>query len=297
MKKTSNTTYRFGILLTVSLLISAGGSVMAQTKDSKSPDKKGDEREVSVRIIERNGDDIRETERLFRLGGMNDPDRDKVVMKLVDSLRAAHKDGKKRQMTIIVEDSDGDRIVTRERVGPRSVGPRSVGPRSVGPMLPARPIRPNRTRPNDTYAWRNQLPRTDTSGNWAFELRRGTDSLASQLRQFSFQFPRDLDRQLARPFDEWSRNMGDKSSTIRGLDAYLNNPDRTQLNVRFTAPAKGNVLIVVTNTKGKEVAKRTLSDFSGEFVGQIDLGKNPTGTYFITVTQNDDGAVKRVVVE
>ena len=91
--------------------------------------------------------------------------------------------------------------------------------------------------------------------------------------------------------------MGGKSSTIRGLDAFPNNPDRNQLNVRFTAPVKGDVRIVVANPAGKEVAKRTLKDFSGEFVGQIDLGRNPTGTYFITVTQNEDGAVKRIVVE
>ena len=109
--------------------------------------------------------------------------------------------------------------------------------------------------------------------------------------------PRDFDRQIARPFEDWARNLNGKPSTIRGLDAYPNNPDRDQLNVRFTAPAKGDVSIVVTNTKGKEVAKRDINDFSGEFVGQIDLGKKTQGTYFITVTQNEDGAVKRIVVE
>ena len=137
--------------------------------------------------------------------------------------------------------------------------------------------------------WNNQT--------WQYEFRRGADSLADQMSRFKFQMPRDWDRQLVRPFEDWSRNFSSKPSTIRGLDAYPNNPDRNQLNVRFTAPSKGDVSIIVTNPKGNQVAKRDLKDFSGEFVGQIDLGKKAQGTYFITVTQNEDGAVKRVLVD
>ncbi len=291
MKKTNFSRNGFAMAVLLAALLPA----MAAAQTSKSPTKKEEIRDINVHIIERNGNEIHEIDRTYRIDGMKDPDRDKLVTKLVDSLRAARKDDQKRQLTITVEDSDGDRtrtdrIVTRDRVNPNQ-----VGPRLVRPTLPNRPMRP--TRPGDAYAWRNRLPRADTNRNWEFEFRRGTDSLASQLKRFSFQFPRDFDRQLGRPFEEWSRNVGGKSSTIRGLDAYPNNPDRNQLNVRFTAPAKGDVRIVVTNPAGKEVAKRTLNEFSGEFVGQIDLGKNPTGTYFITVTQNDDGAVKRIVVD
>ena len=261
---------------------------MAQTP--KSPRKKSGNREVNVRVIERNGNEVRETERTFRIDGMSDPDRDKVVMKLVDSLKAVRKGGPKQHMTIIVEDIDGDRVdrvVTRERIDSDRV--------RVRPMLPTRPIRPmapRRCLRLAQSAFPNRHKRT-----WEFEFRRGTDSLASQLRRFSYQFPRDLDQQLVRPFEEWSRNMSSGSSTIRGLNAYPNNPDHNQLNIRFTAPAKGDVRIVVTNPAGKEIAKRTLNDFSGEFVGQIDLGRNSKGTYFVTVTQREDGAVKRIVVE
>ena len=69
------------------------------------------------------------------------------------------------------------------------------------------------------------------------------------------------------------------------------------LNVRFTAPAKGDALIVVTNPKGKEVARRELKEFSGEFVGQVDLGRKAEGVFFVTVTQNEDGAVRRIVLK
>ena len=275
MKKTVFVRSRFvpALLLAVSLSTFA----VAQKADSTTPKSAG--KEVHVRIIERNGTDVRETERTYRIDGMADSDRDKKVAKLVDSLRANRKGGSSRQqLTIIVEDTDGDRIVTRERTNSGSG-----------------------RAPADAYARRGRQPRTGPDAwdnqTWQYEFRRGADSLADQMSRFRFQMPRDWDRQLARPFEDWARTINSKPSTIRGLDAYPNNPDRNQLNVRFTAPSKGDVTIEVTNAKGKEVARRDLKNFSGEFVGQIDLGKKAQGTYFITITQNEDGAVKRVLVD
>ena len=275
MKKTVFLRYRFvpALLLTIGV----SSLVMAQKTESTAP--KSTRKEVNVRIIERNGNDVRETERTYRVDGMTNSERDKLVMKLVDSLKANPRSTSgRRQMTIIVEDTDGDRIVTRERMNSGSD-----------------------RAPDDAYARRGRQSRTDRdpwdSRTWQYEFRRGADSLADQMSRFRFQMPRDWDRQLARPFEDWARNINTKPSTIRGLDAYPNNPDRNQLNVRFTAPTKGDVTIMVTNSKGKEVARRDLNDFSGEFVGQIDLGKKAQGTYFITVTQNEDGAVKRVLVD
>lgn len=274
MKKTVFIAYRFVpvLLLTAGL----GGTAIAQRAEKATP--KADKGEVNVRIIERNGDDLREVERTYHFDGMTDPERDRVVTKLIDSLKAARKDSRKRQMTIIVEDNDGDRSVIRERINPRL-----------------------RRVPGDAYVQRNARPRADNGvwndRTWQFDYRRSADSLADRLSRFRFQFPRDFDRQLARPFEDWARNATGKPSTVRGLDVYPNNPDRNQLNIRFTTPAKGNVEIVVTNPKGKEVARRVINDFSGEFVGQIDLGKKSQGTYFVTVTQNEDGAVKRIVVD
>lgn len=266
MKKTVFTRYRFVAALVLASVLS--NAAVAQKADSLT--KKANDQEINVHIIERNGDEVREIERIYKVDGMTDLERDKIVMKLVDSLKAGRKDGRKRQMTIIVEDNGGDRIVTR---------------------------RPG----TDAYAWRGRTSRPGgepwTNHEWHVELRRGADSLADRMSRFRFQFPRDFDRQIARPFEDWARNVGTKTSTVRGLEAYPNNPDRNQLNIRFTAPAKGDVSIVITNPKGREVAKRTINDFSGEFVGQIDLGKNAKGTYFVTVTQHEDGAVRRVVVE
>ncbi len=275
MKKTVLWGRRFA----TALLITGGFSnlVTAQSTKPNAKTAAKESREVNVRIIERNGDQVQEIERTFRTDGLSDPERDKMVTRLVDSVKAARTNSGKRRMTIIVEDND-DRTTTRERT-------------------------PSRNRSNDIYTWRhrNAQPGNDFgfNRNWEFEFRRGADSLADAMNRMRFSFPRDLDRRLARPFEDWSRsfNAGIKPSTIRGLDAYTNNPDRNQLTVRFTAPAKGDVRIVLTNPKGNEVARREVKNFSGEFIGQMDLGRNPQGTYFVTVTQNEDGAVKRVVVD
>jgi hypothetical protein len=268
MKKHHFPTRWFSLMLLSVTTIS--GSVFAQK--AKVPTNSPDE--VHVQIIERNGNEIRETERTYRVDGLSDPERDRLVTKLVDSLKAARqKTGDNQQLTIVVEDGKGSRSVTRER-------------NTAGAQQ----------RKNDVYVWRGKRTTPNNNSSWQYELRRGADSLGSQLNRLQLQFPSDWDRQLARPFEAWARNVESKPSSVRGLDVFPNNPDKEQLNIRFTAPAKGNVLIVVTNPKGKEVARREINDFSGEYVGQISLGRKAEGTYFVTVTQNEDGAVKRVVV-
>lgn len=274
MKKTVFAGPRFALTL---LLVSFAGGI-ATAQKAASPVPKSEKNDVNVRIIERSGDEVREIERTYHTGSISDLERDKLVMKLVDSLKATRKNGGRRQMTIIVEDNDGDRSITRERISP--------GKKRI---------------PSDVYVQRGRLPKNNpdfwNNRTWHQEFRWHADSMADQLRRFKLQIPKDFDRQIARPFEDWARNFNSQPSTIRGLDAYPNNPDRDQLNIRFTAPSKGDVSIIVTNPKGKEVAKREIKDFAGEFVGQIDLGKKSQGTYFVTVTQNEDGAVKRIVVD
>ena len=94
----------------------------------------------------------------------------------------------------------------------------------------------------------------------------------------------------------WS-NEEMASGSVRSLNAYPNNPDNGVLNLRFSTPEPGDVHITVTDTQGKEVGKKTIKDFSGEFVGQIELKKNTKGTLFVTVVQNEDGTVRRVLLK
>ncbi|WP_375443787.1 T9SS C-terminal target domain-containing protein [uncultured Fibrella sp.] len=187
------------------------------------------------------------------------------------------------------------------------------------PRAPRAPMLPNARAGSDNFELEGSFSFDDDSlgGRRARVFRfdrRHLDSLTQNMKAFGYSMQqefapladrlsrvqglRGLDKRLAMPFETWSRaSGGSQASTIRGLDAYPSNPDKFMLNVRFTAPGKGDALIVVTNPKGKEVARRELKDFTGEFVGQVDLGRKAEGVFFVTVTQNEDGAVRRVVLK
>jgi len=92
-------------------------------------------------------------------------------------------------------------------------------------------------------------------------------------------------------------NQKNGSKTINGLISYPNKPFNGKLNVRFRAPGNGNVTISVTDVNGKEIASEQIKDFSGLYLGQIDVKKSGAGVYFVRVTQSNDGAVRRVQVD
>lgn len=140
-----------------------------------------------------------------------------------------------------------------------------------------------------------------------FELNFDAHRLEEQMHTLN----RDLQKLNIEKFDGFKMQMpefkngfymfdgsGASSSTIKGLNAYPNNPFNNTLNVRFAAPEKGEVSITVTDVNGKELGKEKIKDFSGDYVGQISLkGKLEKGTLFVTVTQGEDGAVKRVLIK
>jgi Secretion system C-terminal sorting domain len=99
------------------------------------------------------------------------------------------------------------------------------------------------------------------------------------------------------------KNFGDNfnfetagSKTIKELNAFPNKPNNNKLNVKFEAPEKGDVTIRVTDLAGKEIGIEKLQDFSGEYIGQVDLKGNAKGTIFVTVVQGEDGSTRRVVL-
>jgi Secretion system C-terminal sorting domain len=94
----------------------------------------------------------------------------------------------------------------------------------------------------------------------------------------------------------FNENGASSAKTVRGVEVFPNNPKTEILNVRFNAPQKGDVSIKVLDVKGNVVAKEEIKDFLGEYVGQINIGKQIKGTIFVMITQGEDGTVKRVVL-
>lgn len=313
MRKT--TPFALQFVLCFSLLGGLAPLAIAQ----QETDERG---QIHVKVTERNGKDTRVIERTYRGDGMTDEKRDALINKLIDSLQAARTGKGSTSISVIVEDSY--RGPARNGRRNRMVEDRYIDGYALvtPPTPPVPPTPPTGALPPITpgfdmqfhYYDDNDNGDTSRSGRRTREFRlqrRQLDSVSSAMRRKSRDLERSLrpmadrlnrnfqnfdwQRDLARPFNNWV-GEGGQTSTVRGLDVYPNNPDRNLLNVRFSAPAKGDVQIVVTNTKGKEVARRELKDFSGEFVGQVDVGRNATGVFFVTVTQNEDGSVRRVVL-
>jgi hypothetical protein len=309
MNKPTTYARRFALLL--GLLGSVSLAAHAQHTSSKP-------NQIRVKVTERNGQDSRVIERTYHSDGLTDELRDALVNKLIDSIRAARKGkGNESNISVVIEDSYR---------GPARKGRHNRLRGNVqadGNFLAVPPMPPVALLPPGDFDMRfryfdgtDTLPNRNRLREYRLQ-RRQLDSMARQLQHQGRDFSRDLHRQLApmtdrfnrsfrnynwqrdfvRPFTYWVDGVGGQASTVRGLDVYQNNPDRNLLNVRFNAPAKGDVQILVTNTKGKEVARRELNGFSGEFVGQVDIGRNAEGVFFVTVTQNDDGAVQRVVLK
>lgn len=328
MKKTVNTLRQFalGTCLTTGITVAA----MAQTPAPANG-------EMRLKVTERNGNELREIERSYRTEGMTDAKRDAIVNKLIDSLRATRKGKDSQISVTIEDERGTDRIRFKSQSGADREAFGGVFGAPGAPRVYATPRAPRASVSPRVYSTpRTPTPPNGVYGNGDFEIngsfsfdddslggrrarvfrfdRRHLDSLARNMKEFGYTFQqefapladrlsrvqglRGLDERLAMPFETWSRaSGGTQASTIRGLDAYPSNPDKFMLNVRFTAPGKGDVMIVVTNPKGKEVARRELKDFTGEFVGQVDLGRKAEGVFFVTVTQNEDGAVRRVVLK
>lgn len=126
-------------------------------------------------------------------------------------------------------------------------------------------------------------------------------------RDFKYNWQPEMNLKINRSLDNLNRldgvrlfdgNGTTSSRTVKSLNAYPNQPSNGRLNVTFQAPEKGDVTITVTDINGKEVAREKVRDFSGKYVGQVDLKRGADkGTYFLTVTQGNDGAVKRLVIE
>ena len=270
--------------LILAVFVVSGWSATALAQSDKKTD--ADKNSVNVKIIERTNDgEVRELERSYRLDGMRDDERDALVNRLVDSIRTK-RGNKKGQITITIDENDNHYTYRRDdRPNPLQNRP-SDRITKQGDITARRPNRPSGLSEFRFYK----------DGKLQNRYRFDTDSLVDRLKRLEFSWPENFGRRMQDAFGSWSLEEGRKASTIRSLQVYPNNPETNQLNIRFTAPSKGDIRIRVTTPDGKEVAKKDVKDFSGNYAGQIDIDKKAKGVYFVNVTQNNDGAVERVVI-
>lgn len=270
--------------LTWSLLLVAASALLsvAQAQSDKKPKTDDADKKTSIRIkvTEDDNGKVREIEKSYQVGALSDDERQKFVDKVLDSLNVDKK--RKQTISITVDDGNDGVIASKKR---KKVIVDHRDPRE--PMV---------------FHW---------DGDFKYDLDWDSEKFNENMKSIQKNFDKnfhpkakimmremeDFGKNFGKSFDyAWDNHENGKAASIRSLNAYTNNPADDVLNLRFSVPQKGNVTVTVTDTKGKEVGKKEIHEFEGEYVGQIELKKNTKGTLFVTVVQNEDGAVKRVVI-
>ncbi len=282
----------------IALVAGLGVATTATAQDNKKDVKTSDKDKVTVRIrmSEEKDGKVETFERTYTYHGLSEEERENKIKSIVDSLRNDHKAAANRRLSVEIE--EGSSVIRdKERWGNQEE---------------RITIFPPEGRKRDVEVYRYQPRDKGEKGEKIYEFKFDEEAFADRMKRVEKRIAPQM-KKFELEMDEWGRNFepkfrefwhsdiniggSGKPASIRGLEAFPNNPEKDELNIRFYAPNKGDVTITVTDTKGKQIAKKEVKDFSGDYVGQLELGKNAKGTYFISVVQNEDGTVKRIVVE
>lgn len=260
---------------------------------SFAQDKKDKKSTVRVRIEQDIDGKTKVHEKTFDAAGLTDKQQEKLVQEYQDSVMAASKD-KVRGTKVEVESFSGElhenedhfeRNFDSERPRVRSYsrnrndnGNEHFEFRSDDDDIVIR------ERPR-TRIYRRDGQNSDFSDDFNIDMKGLNEELSKMGKDLQFEFK-------ALP-DVFAFDGSSSSKTVRGLSVYPNNPKTDVLNLRFSSQQKGDVSIKVMDLKGNVIAKDEIKDFSGDYVGQINIGKQK-GVVFVMVTQGEDGTVKRV---
>lgn len=268
--------------LTWSLLLVAAPVFLsvAQAQSDKKPKKDDDDKKTSirVRVSEDDNGKVRDIEKSYEVGAMTDSERQRFIDKVLDSLNV---DKKGKQTISITVDDGADGVIASKKRKKVIIDHRD----------PREPM---------AFHWDGDFKYEWDSDKFRENMKTIEKNFERNFHPKAKMMMRDMEdmgRNFSKSFDyAWENHGNVKAASIRSLTAYANNPADDVLNLRFSVPQKGNVTVTITDTKGKEVGKKEIHEFEGDYVGQIELKKNTKGTLFVTVVQNEDGAVKRVVI-
>lgn len=246
---------------------------------------------VRIRIEQEVDGKLTISEKIFNASGLSSSERESMIEKFKDSVLALNK-GKAQGVKIEVDNgsnsninidrNDGKKIVRRYEFNDSNGGGNEDIVIKRGPKVRVY----KRDGKGETEFFNGEDFSHEFNGNME-SLRENMKQMGKDLK---FEFRSIPDNIMM--FDGGSSG----SKTIKGVEVFPNNPKTEILNVRFNAPQKGDVSIKVLDVKGNVIAKEEIKDFSGEYVGQINIGKQKSGTVFVMITQGEDGNVKRVVL-
>lgn len=275
MKATFSKSLQAGLL---ALFTIASLASFAQTKKDKKST-------VRIRIEQDIDGKTKVHEKSFDATGLTDKQKENLIQEYQDSVMAKNKDNV-RGTKVEVESFSGneDRDYTREEDDHFSFDTERPRTRNFKHNDDEITIR---DKPRVRVYRRDGGRNNDVMEDLNLDLNM--EGLENDLNQMG----RDLKFEFRALPDVFAFDGSAASKTIRGLDVYPNNPKTEVLNIRFSSQQKGDVSIKVLDLKGNVVAKEEIKDFTGEYVGQVNIGKQK-GVVFVMVTQGEDGTVKRV---
>jgi len=264
-----------------------GMATATLAQEDKKNENNTDKVTIRVRMIEEKDGKTETVERSYTYKDLTEAERELKVKAIIDSLKNDKEASSSRRLSIEIEEgskilSDKDQWGNGEHIVVVPRGKRIYRYDGDGD---------SRTFSFDNDAFADRMKRIEK--DITPQMRKLERSMESMGRDLEPRFREFWHGDFNFDFKDGST----KPASIRGLEAFSNNTEKEALNLRFYAPNKGDVTISVTDTKGKQVGQKVVKDFSGDFVGQVEIGKNAKGTYFVSVVQNEDGVVKRVVID
>jgi hypothetical protein len=229
---------------------------------------------VRIKVNKKQNGKTTEFDRTYNTEGMSNDEKQTLIDRVTDSVALGNSSGKQRGMKFRIET---DRYTDRGEKTDRGNRPRGD-----------KDGNDDRTRRFDF-----DFDTKDMFDEKTF--RKHFEDLSSRFKDMDIKI---LDGDSPQTFTWKGGKESGSSKTVKSLKIYPNNPFNGRLNLEFNTPQKGDVNIIVTDVAGKEVGRELIKDFEGQYVGQIELKKAAAkGVFFVTVTQNQDGAVKRIEVE
>jgi len=77
---------------------------------------------------------------------------------------------------------------------------------------------------------------------------------------------------------------------------FFPNPTDGNFRMSFFLPQRGQTAITIYNAEGKEVVRKDLGNFQGNWDNNIDLSNLNSGTYILNITQNNLRLAEKIIV-
>ena len=273
-------------IITTALVLTLGMSAMAQKSISQNIDEKNGKMTIHIESSENGKKEV--FDKSYNVEGMSDSEKDKLINRITDSLSNSSGEGRNKQFKIKIDRYDNRHVDSDDSDRPFSLNsPQGKPKKRIQIYKDGKRIEKDSDGDDDVTIFFKDFGNDMERRFKNFDEKKMLSSIEPMIKDFRGNFNIDM-----KDFD-----FLNESKTVKALKIYPNKPFDNKLNLKFHAPVKGDVNVLVTDINGKEVGSQKFKDFQGDFMGQVDLKKNVKGTVFVTVTQGEDGTAKRVVIE